>query len=127
MKESRRVDSSFPSRRPLSDVFSFLILGLVALAILTGLSRATHAAPSGRFVCAAKVDCGAPALPSTQDLPAENTPTVKSANADAARDACFTRFQSSYARLAKSFESREPAGLFRAAKGCRIVSEVFPN
>jgi hypothetical protein len=48
VKESRCTDHSLSSRKsvPFVDVFSFLILGLVALAILTGLSRPTHASPS---------------------------------------------------------------------------------
>ena len=108
-------------------------LAVSALLLFSGLiffawrptASASETAPA-RFVCAARVDCGAPGLPSTQDLPSIRTPTVMSPNLAAARSKCVSAHTSAYLRLAKSIEEMTPTSALSASRGCKIVSEAFP-
>ncbi len=97
---------------------------IALFALLLSASAAQASAPA-RFVCAARVDCGAPALPSTQDLPVERTPTVISKNVEAAREKCVAVHAAAYVALAKTIEDRTPTASLTESRGCRIVSEAF--
>ncbi len=88
------------------------------VAILLGLFYQNHASANPiEYVCAAKVDCGAPSMPSTQDLPALDTPTVKSTTPELAKTECMNRYLNSYLRLAKVIDE---------GKSCQVLSEAFP-
>jgi hypothetical protein len=89
------------------------------------LTTAAHATASARYVCAARVDCGAPALPSTQDLPVDRTPTVKSTTVEAAREKCVAVHSAAYVALAKTIEDMTPTASLSQSRGCRIVAEAF--
>ena len=105
--------------RTLTRFFGF------ALLLLSTSAFASETAPA-RFVCAARVDCGAPGLPSTQDLPSIRTPTVVSTTVEAARTKCVSVHTGAYLRLAKSIEEMTPTSALSASRGCKIVSEAFP-
>ena len=98
--------------------------GVFALLLFSVIASASETAPT-RFVCAARIDCGAPGLPSTQDLPSVRTPTVVSSSVESARTKCVSTHTSAYLRLAKSIEDMTPMGALKASRGCKIVSEAF--
>lgn len=79
-----------------------------------------------RFVCAARVDCGAPGLPSTQDLPTASSPIVVSQTVEAARTKCVSAHTSAYLRLAKSIDELTPIGALGTSHGCKVVAEALP-
>ena len=96
--------------------------------VLFALLPVAHASESPtRFVCAARVDCGAPALPSTQDLPTASTPIVVSKNAEAARTKCVSAHTNAYLRLAKSMDELTPIGALGMSHGCKVLAEALPT
>lgn len=92
---------------------------LPLLLLLPSLSFA-----STEYICTARIDCGAPRLPSTQDLPSIQTPIVRSDSLEAAKGKCLTQYTSAYYRLTKSLGQKD--SLFREAKSCQILSEAMP-
>lgn len=104
-------------------LFFAVVSGLIFCA-LQPLASASERAP-GRFICAARVDCGAPGLPSTQDLPSIRTPTVTSRTLEGAREKCMRDHVGAYARLAKTVDGITPTTALQESRGCKIVSEAF--
>ncbi len=102
--------------------FSLVALGLFSATVFIALQSSAHAS---EFVCAARVDCGKPSLPSTQDLPSVSSPTVSASDINAARAKCAVNHSSAYSRLAKSVGDISTESLFRAARGCQVVSEAY--
>lgn len=103
-----------------------LLFGAFVFFALQPNARAAET-PTGLYVCAARVDCGSPGLPSTQDLPAEKTPTVRSNSASDARDKCMATHTRAYARLARSIDEISTRTILNESRGCKIVSEAFPT
>lgn len=99
-------------------------LSVLAFLLLSGSALGSEP-PIQRFVCAARIDCGAPGLPSTQDLPSARTPTVSSRTVADARSKCLVDHASAYRRLVKSVDDITPTTVLNIARGCRIVSEAF--
>jgi len=99
---------------------------LFILATLSSLTAFANETPAERYVCAARVDCGAPRLPSTQDLPSAKTPTVISRSPAEAREKCMATHTRAYSRLARSVDETTPKSVLSEANGCKVVSEVFP-
>ncbi len=110
-----------PERCPLKIRIPFVLL----LFFTAVGAQAVETKPS-RFVCAARIDCGSPGFPSTQDLPVERTPTVLSPTVEAARSKCLSVHTTAYLRLARSIDELTPTNAFSASRGCKIVSEAFP-
>lgn len=107
----------------LSTFTLLLLSGLIFYALQPSASASES--PMQRFVCAARIDCGAPGLPSTQDLPSVSTPIVVSRTVAAARDRCLTDHASAYRRLVKTVDEITPTSVLNAGRGCSIVSEAF--
>ena len=105
-------------KRPLARLSVLILVSLHSIAFASDR-------PPERFVCAARVDCGAPGLPSTQDLPSISTPIVVSRSPAAARTKCLTEHASAYRRLVKSVDDITPTSALSSARGCKIVSEAF--
>lgn len=107
--------------------FFALTFGTLTLCTMILHSSAkANETPTTRYVCAARVDCGSPRLPSTQDLPTVKTPTVQSRTPAEAREQCLATHSSAYARLARGSQEISPKSLFSESRGCKIVSEAFP-
>lgn len=81
-------------------------------------------AATTEYVCAARIDCGSPKMPSTQDIPSNETPMVRSDSAETAQTQCMARYTRSYLRLAKSLSL--PGSIFKETKACQILSEALP-
>ncbi|MBS1962102.1 MAG: hypothetical protein JST04_07800 [Bdellovibrionales bacterium] len=105
-------------------VFALFVLGGM---IFVALQPAARASEPSRFICAARVDCGAPALPSVQELPTIRTPIVSSPSAEKAKDQCVSKHWSAYARLSRSIDGMGAKSPFESGRGCKIVSEVLPT
>ena len=117
-----RIASSLPT---FAFILFFAVVSGLIFCALQPLATASETA-AGRFICAARVDCGAPGLPSTHDLPTVQTPIVISKSADGAREKCMSVHTTAYSRLARSFDGASPAALLRESRGCKVVSEAFP-
>lgn len=96
------------------------------LSLIFGATLASAAlADAERFICAARVDCGATTLPSTQDLPTNETPSVRSRTATEAREKCGRTYRASYDRLLQSVDPVSAESVLREARGCRVSAEAL--
>jgi hypothetical protein len=116
------LENRFTTRLTL---LTLLVLGTMIFFALQPFASASEGT-ARKYVCAARVDCGAPGFPSTQDLPSITTPIVISKNADDAKTKCLAQHSSAYRRLATTIDQITPTNVLAAAHSCKIVSEVFP-
>lgn len=103
-------------------VFALFVLSASIFLALQPVARASE--PS-RYICAARIDCGAPALPSVQELPTIRTPIVTSRSPEKAKDQCVSEHWSAYARLTRSIDGLDAKSPLEASRGCKVVSEVL--